>query len=342
MGLGMNLFHTLVPFSNLFTKSKPKKDPYADFMAQIKPYLDRSQAVSDESFSLAKTNLETGNNLLNIPADFYKRIMSGNFSMNELSSYFSNPDITKNQDENQQIVEEFGVRGGRRAADLTNTQTNRESALNKAYQEIKSRAPDALGSIGQAFSGLGASLLNPALAGNSVGLESMFNIEGFNQADKQRKSDMIASIIGSIGSVAGFLACVTGDTKILTSMGEVMISDLMAVEDITEIKVKACRNGELNRLVSLPIISIRETPNKAVFEVETKSGYKMTCTNNHFIVTANEPYIEKPINTLTLDDKAIILQHGRLIEDPIKSITPIGHNMVYMIKVADDETIIYL
>lgn len=313
---------------------KKKKDPYADFLAQLKPYLDQANNISNESFNLAKTNLQEGNKLLQIPADFYQKILSGNFTIDELGQYFSNPEITENEDENQQLLEEFGVRGGRRAADLTNNITNKESNLNRVYQEIKSRAPEALGNIGQIMSSLGAGLLDPALAGNNVGLSSLFNIEQFRQGDKQRKADMISNIIGSIGSVVGFLACVTGETKILTSMGEVMIEDLYN-SDWGNIKIKASK--DFDRLVSLPIISIRETPNRQVFELETRSGYKLQATDNHFIVTSAEPYTEKPISSLTLDDKAIILEHGRLKEDGIKSVNPIGNRTVYIIKIADNE-----
>lgn len=315
---------------------KKKKDPYADFLSSIKPYLDKANDISDETWGLAKDELNKANTILDIPLDFYKRLQSGSMTLDEVMQYFTNPEMNKNQDENQMILENFGVRGGRRAADISNEQVNRESNINSAYMNLKSQAPQALTNLGQIFGNMGTNLLNPALAGNATGLESMFNIENFRQADKARKAEIISSILGSIGSAAGFLACVTGDTEIHTSLGKVSIKELYHTYETNSYKIKASINGD--RLVSVPVLYIRETPNQEIWLVETHTGHKLRGTRNHYIITSLEDYTEKPLEALTLDDKVVILTNGHVEELNIKSISQLDEKeSVYIMKLGDVE-----
>jgi hypothetical protein len=322
----------------LLTKgnSKNKKDPYADFLNTIKPYLDKSQAISDETWGLARDELTKANSTLNIPLDFYKRLQNGDMTLDEVMQYFTNPEMNKNQDENQMILENFGVRGGRRAADISNEQVNRESNINSAYQNLKTQAPAALTNIGQIFGSMGSGLLGSSLEANNTGLQSMFNIENFRQADKERKAEIISSVIGAIGSAAGFIACVTGDTEVNTSVGKISINELFKTYETNNFRIKASKSED--RLVSVPILYIKETPSQDIWLIETTSGHKLRGTKNHCIVTSLEDYTEKPLEALTLDDKAIILVNGHVEELGIKSIKQLDEKeSVYIMKLGDYE-----
>jgi hypothetical protein len=329
-----------------------KNDIYAEIKSLLGTYTGnaKNDYIKGIGLNFEKTGKESitgGLGGLNEVQDFYQSIMSGDVGLD----YFNSPELTQNQDENQRILEEFGVRGGRRAADLSGLQVSRESSLNKAYQNLKQQAPQGLQNVSGQILDYGQQASTLALGAYSDIVDKYlneFNIElGGRENASDRKAAIINGVLAAAGTAIGFAACVTGDTRVLTSHGYKVFEDLhneFNKDNTVPIKIKASVEGD--RLVSTRIQYIRKTYDKKVYEVRTFDGHKLSCTDNHFIVISLDPYIEKPISQLTLDDKAVLLENGRVYQDNIKSITEIPDlQTVYIIKLGlenDDKNYMFV
>jgi hypothetical protein len=339
--MGIGNFLTFGLAGKLFGGGKKSKDPYQSVLDKIAPYLGSQQQIADFLYGgSGKGAIESGLANLNIPLEFWKKVQSGEMSGDEVLQYLGGSELVDNQDENQMILENFGVRGGRRAADLSGTQVNRERTLQNAYQGLRQAAPDAIASLSQMLLGYGTQASGIALGGYGDIANSLLSQSGLllnkQMSDAANKANIISSILGAIGSVAGFAACVVGDTRVLTSSGMMNMDDIYNEFQTNTIKLKASSDGA--RLVSIPINYVRKQDNCDIYEIKTRDGHSLKCTNEHFLITSLEPYIEKPISAFTLNDNVMLLHNGHIYDDYIKSINKLNNkDSVYIVKLGDED-----
>jgi hypothetical protein len=323
----------------------PKNDIYSEIKSLLGVYTGNAgnqqggiKGIGDFFKTTGQQSVNQGLTGLTDLTKFYSDIMSGKTGPNMGLDFFNSPEITQNQDENQRLLEEFGVRGGRRAADLSSTQLARESNLNKAYQAFKSQAPGALGNLHDRILGYGQQASTLALGAYSDIADKylqQFGIElGGRQNESDRKAGIINGVLAAAGSALGAAAafCFTGDTRILTNHGWKAASDLKDTD-----RLKA--SSDTNRLITYDIYRIRKKDNQQCYEVRTYDGTTLKCTDTHLLITSLEPYGEMIVRDLSIDDEVMLLDKGRIYTDRIRSITKIPElQTVYMVKIDNNDT----
>lgn len=196
-----NLFHTLIPVSNLFTKDKPKTDPYAALMGQLQPLIDQQKKISGQAGNAGLADTATARGDYDYVTKYLKTFLTG--SDDEILKQLNVGDYTKNIDENEQQLSEQGVRGGARAASLGQGYFNRDAAINRILQQVRQSAPDKIANIGQAMGNLGLGELSASLGGSGQASQNIFGVEDLRQRDADRRAQLISSIFSAIGGAAG-------------------------------------------------------------------------------------------------------------------------------------------
>jgi hypothetical protein len=292
----------------------PKNDIYSEIKSLLGVYTGNAgnqqggiKGIGDFFKTTGQQSVNQGLTGLTDLTKFYSDIMSGKTGPNMGLDFFNSPEITQNQDENQRLLEEFGVRGGRRAADLSSTQLARESNLNKAYQAFKSQAPGALGNLHDRILGYGQQASTLALGAYSDIADKYLQQFGIELGGRQNESDRKAGIINGVLAAAGSaLGAAASDT---------------------------------NRLITYDIYRIRKKDNQQCYEVRTYDGTTLKCTDTHLLITSLEPYGEMIVRDLSIDDEVMLLDKGRIYTDRIRSITKIPElQTVYMVKIDNNDT----
>lgn len=187
-----------------FGSGGSKKDPYADLLSQLSPYLNQNKEIAQQAGTSGLANIDSAKNDYDYVSDYLKKLLNG--SDDELLKMLDASGATKNIDENQQLQSELGVRGGTRASILGQAGFDRDAALSNILKQLRFSAPDKIANIAQAIGNLGLGELSASQGSSAQANNTIFGIEQIKQADKARKAALIQSIISSIGGAAGTLA----------------------------------------------------------------------------------------------------------------------------------------
>lgn len=183
---------------------KKKEDPYAALMTQLNPIIQSQQKIAEQTSKSGLANTAEARANYDYVSGVLKNILSG--SDDELLKMFDSAAMTRNIDENVQQLSEQGVRGGRRAAALSQSYFDRDAAINRVLQQLRFAAPMQLAQVGQAIGNLGLGELSAASGAGAQASNIMFGIEQLKDADSDRRAQLIGSIFAAIGGTAGAIA----------------------------------------------------------------------------------------------------------------------------------------
>lgn len=178
-----------------------KKDPYADLLAQLAPYLEQNKKIATQAGTEGLADIGTARKDLDYVSSYLKKLFEG--SDDDLLKLLDAGGATRNIDENEQQLSEFGVRGGRRAASLGQLGFNRDASLNNLLKQLRFSAPDKIANIAQILGNMGLGELSASQGSSAQASNVFFGIQGLREADKDRKAALIGSIIEAIGGAAG-------------------------------------------------------------------------------------------------------------------------------------------
>jgi hypothetical protein len=190
--------------ADFFKSSKPKTDPYAGLMAQLTPYLDAQKKTVEQTTAAGLENTAAARSDYDYVTKYLKDILSG--ADENVLRLFDTAGLTQNIDENVQQLSEQGVRGGRRAAALSQSYFDRDAAIEKVMQQLRFSAPQQISNIAQAIGNLGLGELSAGQGAGAQASNILFGVEGLKQADQNRRAQLIGSIFQAIGGAAGAIA----------------------------------------------------------------------------------------------------------------------------------------
>lgn len=106
--------------------------------------------------------------------------------------------------------------------------------------------------------------------------------------------------------------CVTGDTLIDTSNGQVPIKDLVGTTGLVK-----CFNEDKQIATESTYFDVRLTRKNAdVFEIETESGRKIKATSDHLILTTNGWKMVKELNS---DDEITSIERQKHVPEVVQT-----------------------
>lgn len=171
--------------------------------SQLDPLIRLQTEISRTAGEAGQRDLTTARTGISSLSDFYNKILSG--SDDDLLSLLDVSGATKNIDENEQLMSEIGVRGGRRAATLGNASFARDAALNDLLKQLRFQAPNQLAQLNQMLANIGLGELSTAVGAGAQASNSLFNMENLNQQESDRRNNLITNIMSTAGSIAGVL-----------------------------------------------------------------------------------------------------------------------------------------
>jgi hypothetical protein len=194
-------------------------------MAQLQPLIDIQSQISRESSTEGLGNVASARGDLEYVSDYFKKLFEG--SDEDLLKILDADGATRNLDENEQMLSELGVRGGRRAADLGQSAFDKDATLDRLLKQLRSAAPTQIAQIAQTLGNLGLGELSASVGAGAQASNTIFGIEEAADRDSDRRTALLGGILETIGGFAGVLACVAvGDSYILTPEGDKLLKDL--------------------------------------------------------------------------------------------------------------------
>lgn len=170
-------------------------DPQQQSIIDIQKRLaDYGIPAGQESFTKASSAYDTS-------LDFYKKILTG--SNEDLLSLINADEYTRSADQSEAAAYSLAGRSGNRAAALAGVNESRAGDLNRILTQLRASAPGEISTIGQAIANMGAQQLSAGAGGLSSASNALFGLSQLKQQDADRRSQLIASIIGTAGGVAG-------------------------------------------------------------------------------------------------------------------------------------------
>lgn len=185
-------------------KDKPK-GPFSDVNQDLVNYLapiykTQANTMSTSAAAGAK-DIATGRNDLEYVTNWLKTLHTG--SDDELLKMLDASEVTRNADDQEQQLSEFGVRGGARAAGLAQAGFNKDAALNRVLQGLRFAAPDKIANIATMIANIGVNETNASLNAGGQAANILFGVEGIAQQAKDRKNALIGQILGTAGTALG-------------------------------------------------------------------------------------------------------------------------------------------
>lgn len=170
-------------------------DPQQQAIIDIQKRLaDYGIPAGQESFTKASGAYDTS-------LDFYNKILTG--SNDDLLSLINADEYTRSADEAEATAYSLAGRSGNRAAALSGVSETRAANLNRILTQLRASAPGEISTIGQAIANMGAQQLSAGAGGLTSASNALFGLSQLKQQDADRRSQLIASIIGTAGTVAG-------------------------------------------------------------------------------------------------------------------------------------------
>lgn len=163
----------------------------------LKKLADYGIPAGQESFAKAGAAYDTS-------LDFYKKILTG--SNDDLLKLINADEYTKSADQSEAAAYSLAGRSGNRAATLAGVNETRIGDLNKILTNIRATAPTEISNIGQAIQNMGAQQLTAGTGGLNSASNIIFGLQQIKQQESDRRAQLISSIIGSAGSIAGAIA----------------------------------------------------------------------------------------------------------------------------------------
>lgn len=202
MGFWSSLGNFLLPGSPF--GNKKKEDPYAALLQQLNPIIQSQQELAKKTTEAGLGDIASARQNYDFVNKYLKDILTG--SDDSILKLFDSAGLTQNIDENVQQLSEQGVRGGRRAASLSQSYFDRDAAINRVLQQLRFAAPNQMSQIAQAMGNLGLGEISAGAGAGAQASNILFGIEGLKQEDRDRRNNLIGTIFSTLGSVAGSIA----------------------------------------------------------------------------------------------------------------------------------------
>lgn len=171
--------------------------------AQLDPLIKLQTQISESAGKSGQQDLASARSGIGFVEDFYKKILTG--SDDDLLKLLDVSGTTRAIDENEQLMSELGVRGGRRAAALGQSSFNRDAAINNLLKQLRFSAPNQLAQLNQVLANMGLGQLSTAVGAGAQASNSIFNLENLNQQEADRRTNLISNIMHTAGSLAGVI-----------------------------------------------------------------------------------------------------------------------------------------
>jgi hypothetical protein len=280
--------------------------------------MNQQNYIGKEQYNLGTDTLKSSIGSINDLQDFFKNMLTGKDTGKLLD--FVNPDeINKSYDTAVNTATELSPRGGLRTSTLGNLDFQKMGDIQKLIQGVREKAPDALTQLAGMLGNIGSSSINAGENAFGQNLQSVLAQLGFDQRDKDRRAELIGGIIAAAGSTAGAVACVVGDTIIVTENGEGFIANVTIGDKLL------CRDSEFRE-----VIDIRKTDGCLIYVITTEEGSKLKGTHSHILITEVG---EKSIKELSIGDR-LLTKYNR--SEVIQSIEESPRrDSVYIIKLGD-------
>lgn len=172
--------------------------------AQQLQLTDTLKKLADYGIPAGKASFEKAGAAYDTSLDFYKKILTG--SNDDLLKLINADEYTKAADQSEAAAYSLAGRSGNRAATLAGVNETRLGDLNKILTNIRATAPTEIANIGQAIQNMGAQQLTAGTGGISGASNIIFGLQQIKQQEADRRAQLISSIIGSAGSIAGAAA----------------------------------------------------------------------------------------------------------------------------------------
>lgn len=181
--------------------SSSSSGPSSASNTQLDPLIAVQKQIAEQTSKSGQADLASARGGLDFVNNFYKKILEG--GDDDLLKMLDVSGATKNIDENEQLLSELGVRGGRRAASLGQASFSRDAAINNLLKQLRFSAPDKIAQINQVLANMGLGQLSTSVGAGSAASNTAFNVQQLGQQESDRRTNLIGSIMGTIGTVAG-------------------------------------------------------------------------------------------------------------------------------------------
>ncbi len=168
---------------------------------QQQQLIDIQKKLADYGIPAGEASFNKAGGAYDTSLDFYKNILSG--SNEDILKLLNADQYTKSADESEANAYSLGGRSGSRAAVLSGVNESRAGAINRAVTGIRANAPGEIANIGQAIGNMGAQQLSAGAGGVSGASNILFGLAQLQQQSADRRAQLIGSIIGTAGTVAG-------------------------------------------------------------------------------------------------------------------------------------------
>lgn len=168
---------------------------------QQQTIIDIQRRLADYGIPAGQASFARAGEAYDTSLDFYRKILTG--SNDDLMSLLNADEYTKSADEAEATAFNLAGRSGARAAVSAGVSESRAANLNRILTALRASAPGEISSIGQAFANMGAQQLSAGAGGLSSASNTLFGLSQLRQQDADRRSQLIASIIGSGATIAG-------------------------------------------------------------------------------------------------------------------------------------------
>jgi hypothetical protein len=163
--------------------------------------IEIQKKLAEYGIPAGKASFEKASGAYDTSLDFYKNILTG--SNEDLLKLINADEYTKSADESEAAAYSLGGRSGSRAATLAGVNESRAGNLNRILTQLRSSAPAEIANIGQAIANMGAQQLTAGSGGLTSASNAIFGLSQLKQQESDRRAQLISSIIGTAGTVAG-------------------------------------------------------------------------------------------------------------------------------------------
>lgn len=171
--------------------------------AQLDPLIKIQTQIAEQAGKSGQQDIATARSGISFVDDFLKKILTG--SDDDLLKMLDVTGATRNIDENEQLLSEIGVRGGRRAASLGQASFNRDAAIGNLLKQLRFNAPNQLAQLNQVLANVGLGELSASVGAGAQASNALFNQQNIGQQEADRRTALISNIMQTAGSLAGVI-----------------------------------------------------------------------------------------------------------------------------------------
>lgn len=278
---------------------KDDDNKYDPLMSQLQPIINTQSRISEKAADAGLENVATARKEYDYVSQYLKTLFEGNDD--QLLKLLDSGEATRNIDENEQLSSSLGVRGGRRAAELGASSSNRDAALSRVLQQLRFAAPDKMAQIAQAVGNLGLGQLSASTGAGAQASNNLFGVEGLKQADEDRRAALLGSIFETVGSLAGvatstFCLSLNNNPLISVPAGKIRLSEIKEGDLVTSFDIKT-KTRTIRK-----VIRIRESEEE--LEVLSIDEGKIEATSDHVFYNKDFEEILAPDMNVTGSSKS--------------------------------------